>query len=122
MYLLPCCVKSSFRIVFSLSFGKIYVDAAQDELFFLLFVCVVFCLSCKVQNGFAKAFPNLWEAVKLRGLLVQDRLQRPQPQTPQPHSGSNSSSIPVTLVQQKLTKWMTLSRRLVKAISKSKRS
>lgn len=83
---------------FWLSFGKTCVDSAQDELF-LLSVCVVFCSSCKLQKGISRAFPDLWKAVKLRGLLVHGRLQGPQPQTSQPHSGSNSSSIPVMLVQ-----------------------
>lgn len=93
-FLLPCCVKSSFRTIFSLSLGKTCVDSAQEELFFLLSVCVVFCSSCKLQKGILRAFPDLRKAVELRGLLVHGRRHRPQPLL-----GSSSSSIPVMLVQ-----------------------
>lgn len=70
--------------------------------------------------GISRAFPGMWKAVNLRGLLVHGRLQGPQPQTLQPHAGSKFIFHTSDAGAEQLTQRITFCRRLVKAIRKSK--
>lgn len=71
-FLLPCCLKSSFRTgFFSMSFGKrqvMLIQLRRSSSFFC--GCVVFPLSCKLLKGISRTFPDLWKAVRFRGLLM----------------------------------------------------